>query len=742
MSAMSLKFLNLKIKKNLRMAMCLLGILLFLPGPAKADLNEGLVGYWPLNGNYYDASQNGNYGQSNGNVTFAEDRFGTPEGACQFGGEDGDYIVVPDSPILNVRGAITLAAWICPDVELNGTTSPIVLKYRSREGERAYWLYANISPATGPHFRVDLDAGVGMIGASELPTAGAWSFVVGTYDGTNAKIYVNGILKASHSSSGQINVSDRPLTIGGVWEGINDDVLHFHGFDGKIDDVRIYNRALSSTEIISLMNCRDADSNGECDVCSSDQDEDGVCDDIDNCPNLPNPYQTDLDHDGIGDECQQTCSDIDGDTVCDDEDNCKYVPNTDQADTDGDTIGNVCDNCVLVANTDQADSDVFISYGEDGIYFVSDNRGDACDNCPTVYNPDQADSDTDAIGDACDTCPNDSENDIDGDGVCGDEDLCKNVYDPDQADRDGDGYGDVCDNCPNVPNPEQEGGDADGLGTLCQSSYEEIVSDYPNSVVAGESLMVKACFKFKGYQDVTSINTIAIDCFNTHFEMDANGSLPHRLYNLRKAYRIGEIGDTDDDVVTYKIADDPVCVICDLSKMFDLAALRDEIQPGETRTYDIRARYSNYVQDPDSDPETKIDLWVGSVPSASVSVDIVNPITVPVDIKPYDPVNSINLGSNGVVPVAIVSTKDFYAPEKVDPTSVTLAGAGVKLKGKGTYMYSYSDVNGDGLLDLVVKVITDALQLTSGDQVAVLSGETFDGLIIGGQDHVRIVPPQ
>lgn len=62
------------------------------------------------------------------------------------------------------------------------------------------------------------------------------------------------------------------------------------------------------------------------------------------------------------------------------------------------------------------------------------------------------------------------------------------------------------------------------------------------------------------------------------------------------------------------------------------------------------------------------------------------------------------------------------------------------LKGKGTPMASVEDLNGDGLLDLVVHVSTEALQLSQGDTTAILEGRTFDGKRIRGSDSVRIIP--
>ncbi len=119
-------------------------------------------------------------------------------------------------------------------------------------------------------------------------------------------------------------------------------------------------------------------------------------------------------------------------------------------------------------------------------------------------------------------------------------------------------------------------------------------------------------------------------------------------------------------------------------------------------------------------------------------------VDVEIDIKPGSDQNTINLGSKGTVPVAILSSDTFDATE-VDPSTITLADAGVKVRGKGTAMYSEEDVNGDGLLDLVVHVETYALALTMGDTVATVEGFKPAGLglpsfHISGVDFIRIVP--
>lgn len=117
------------------------------------------------------------------------------------------------------------------------------------------------------------------------------------------------------------------------------------------------------------------------------------------------------------------------------------------------------------------------------------------------------------------------------------------------------------------------------------------------------------------------------------------------------------------------------------------------------------------------------------------------PINVEIDIKPKGHRNNIRLGSRGAVPVAIFSTPEFDALQ-IDPTTVTLAGAGVHIRRRGQPQASFRDVNHDGLRDLVVRIDKSELQLNVGDTVAVLEGMTFDGRFIRGSDSVRILPPR
>lgn len=179
----------------------------------------------------------------------------------------------------------------------------------------------------------------------------------------------------------------------------------------------------------------------------TDTDGDGISDENDNCINIANPDQADLDNDGIGDLCDD---DIDGDGVANAEDNCPMTANPGQEDADSDGEGDICDN----------DTD-------------NDGRDDDEDNCPNIANADQLDTDNDGLGNECD-------DDDDGDGISDSMDNCPLVANADQADMDSDGIGDVCDddrdgdgiandtdNCPDTPNPGQTDSDGDGLGDAC-----------------------------------------------------------------------------------------------------------------------------------------------------------------------------------------------------------------------------------------------------------------------------------
>lgn len=107
-------------------------------------------------------------------------------------------------------------------------------------------------------------------------------------------------------------------------------------------------------------------------------------------------------------------------------------------------------------------------------------------------------------------------------------------------------------------------------------------------------------------------------------------------------------------------------------------------------------------------------------------------IEVEIDIKPGSDPNSINLGSKGVVPVAVLTTDDFDA-STVDPTTVEFAGASL-------VRWTMEDVDSDGDMDLLFHFKTQELELDKDSTEATLTGETYGGNPIEGTDTVNIVP--
>jgi probable HAF family extracellular repeat protein len=112
-------------------------------------------------------------------------------------------------------------------------------------------------------------------------------------------------------------------------------------------------------------------------------------------------------------------------------------------------------------------------------------------------------------------------------------------------------------------------------------------------------------------------------------------------------------------------------------------------------------------------------------------------INVTIDIKPGSADNPINPKSNGKIPVAILSTLGFYAPDRVDLSSLTFGHTGNEAS---LAFCTIEDVNGDGVADVVGHFYTQATGFKAGDTQGILKGKTVDGIPISGSDAVRIVP--
>ena len=128
---------------------------------------------------------------------------------------------------------------------------------------------------------------------------------------------------------------------------------------------------------------------------------------------------------------------------------------------------------------------------------------------------------------------------------------------------------------------------------------------------------------------------------------------------------------------------------------------------------------------------------VGNLALSVVSELIPEPIAI--DIKPQSDPNSINPRSKGKIPVAILSTMDFSAPDEVDIDSLMFGASG----GEESLSFcnrSPEDVNGDGYDDLVCHFYTQMTGFGCEDREGIVRGLTIDGIPIEGRDFVKIVP--
>jgi len=227
-----------------------------LPDGASAIPRAGLVAYYPADGDTQDASGNGHHGVNKG-CSWTAGRFGDPKGAFLFDGRRR-LVRIEDSPKLDTDEAFAVSAWIRPRayVDAAGRASGILYKWYScpwqgQPGKGDYGVFLGGDGRlcfqvanTDKEFISDAVAS-----ESAIPT-NVWSHVAATFDQGAMKLYINGHLARSKVSE-RVKVTSREeythdcVTFGGLWDGDS-------SFNGAIDEVRIYNRALYRGEIRRL----------------------------------------------------------------------------------------------------------------------------------------------------------------------------------------------------------------------------------------------------------------------------------------------------------------------------------------------------------------------------------------------------------------------------------------------------------------------------------------------------------
>lgn len=216
--------------------------------PVRADLSANLVAYYPFAGNANDASGNGHNGTVYG-ATLTTDRFGNPNSAYHFDGLN-DYVRVPDDQQLDGMNALTLSVWVKADSLAENVE--VVHKWASGSSplNGAYAVGVD-APGRGVlQYCTDHDY---VIKISDIVLdTDSWHHIAGVYTGTEGSLYIDGsrvaLWRDDPDVAGPLHRMNTDLLIGcGLLYGNR---VGF--FPGSIDDVAIYNRALTDTEIHDL----------------------------------------------------------------------------------------------------------------------------------------------------------------------------------------------------------------------------------------------------------------------------------------------------------------------------------------------------------------------------------------------------------------------------------------------------------------------------------------------------------
>ncbi|MEI6566862.1 MAG: LamG-like jellyroll fold domain-containing protein, partial [Verrucomicrobiota bacterium] len=212
--------------------------LLLIPCSLLAQTNctpspSGLVAWWPGDGFSFDVAGT-NHGTLYNGATYAPGKVGT---AFSFDGVD-DTVWVNPGPSLNFTNAITLEAWINHRRVGSG-----IQRYLTVVSEIAQIRYDGLASPAGFHFAINVGGAFYDLRPGISPQTNTFYHVVGTYDGTVQRLYINGTLRAIQTVGGAL----APATTTGVMLSSGGEAMN-----GLIDEARIFKRALSAGEVASL----------------------------------------------------------------------------------------------------------------------------------------------------------------------------------------------------------------------------------------------------------------------------------------------------------------------------------------------------------------------------------------------------------------------------------------------------------------------------------------------------------
>ncbi len=196
-----------------------------------------LLGRWNLEGNYQDSSSYGLTAAVVGNPAFQSDK---AVGEYSLALDGNDYLNLGSTERFMLSESGSVCAWVKAD-SLTNPWASIVGKGRS-----AWRLCRNNSTAAAS-FHINTAGGELQANGTASVADGQWHHVAGTWSGQQLCLYVDGVLNASVSAAGTVNVNSDPVWIGGR----SDSTSRF--WNGLIDDVQIYSHAISVEELAGVM---------------------------------------------------------------------------------------------------------------------------------------------------------------------------------------------------------------------------------------------------------------------------------------------------------------------------------------------------------------------------------------------------------------------------------------------------------------------------------------------------------
>ena len=237
-------------------------LFMFFGNGAWADITSGLVAHYEFEGNANDSSGNGNHGTEYGGLTYAD---GVSGKAGKFasglntiiGDTSGSYIEVNNNSSLQITDSITISSWVkISNSDYNvygnewnslltkssfGTSYGVMIARDSQDNTTLRFYHKGLTTDSTDMSWNDFQIN-------------KWYFLTLTYDGIKTQIYLDGILKTSSITNGKIEKNSQNIIFG--LNKYTQDAWYPYYLQGFLDDLRIYNRALSESEINELYNLK------------------------------------------------------------------------------------------------------------------------------------------------------------------------------------------------------------------------------------------------------------------------------------------------------------------------------------------------------------------------------------------------------------------------------------------------------------------------------------------------------